>query len=106
MIQQKAAEMLFSIAPTKRTLKDLQGAIQQAGHAQKLFATLAADTSPVVPYNKEIADQRKKYGDSMLRRQEEHLAQQREYEEGMRAKLDTARQKRQEEKERQEVLEV
>lgn len=106
MIQQKAAEMLFSIQPAKRTLKDLQRAIQQAGHAQKLFATLAADPSSVVPYNKDIADQRRKYGESMLRKQDEHLKQQREYEEGVRMKLDTARQRRQEEKERHEAVEV
>lgn len=35
MIQQKAAEMLMSIAPSKRSLKDLELAIQQATHAQK-----------------------------------------------------------------------
>lgn len=35
MIQQKAAEMLFTIPPVKRTLKDLQRVIDQATHAQK-----------------------------------------------------------------------
>lgn len=35
MIQQKSAEMLFSIPPPKRTLKDLQRVIDQATHAQK-----------------------------------------------------------------------
>jgi RNA polymerase-associated protein CTR9 len=35
MIQQKAAEMLFGITPSKRSLKDLQQAIEQLGHAQK-----------------------------------------------------------------------
>jgi RNA polymerase-associated protein CTR9 len=35
MIMQKAAEMLFGISPSKRCLKDLQRAIDQAGHAQK-----------------------------------------------------------------------
>jgi len=35
MIQQKAAEMLFAINPSKRTSKDLQRAIDGAGHAQK-----------------------------------------------------------------------
>jgi RNA polymerase-associated protein CTR9 len=34
MLEQKAAEMLFSIAPGKRNLADLQQAIEQAGHAQ------------------------------------------------------------------------
>ena len=35
MIQQKSAELLFSINVTKRTLKDLQKVIAQATHAQK-----------------------------------------------------------------------
>ncbi|THH01100.1 hypothetical protein EW026_g1546 [Hermanssonia centrifuga] len=37
MIEQKAAEMLLSISPAKRTLKDLQRAIEQAAHAQNLL---------------------------------------------------------------------
>jgi RNA polymerase-associated protein CTR9 len=35
MIQQKSAELLFSINVTKRSLKDLQRAIDSAAHAQK-----------------------------------------------------------------------
>lgn len=124
MIEQKAAEMLLGIQPAKRTLKDLQKGIDQAQHAQKyavslfnltvvdvfllrrLFASLAADKSPVVPYSKEMADQRRKYGESMLRRCDEHLAQQKQFEAEAKAKLDAARQRRQEERERQEALEV
>ncbi|KZT71727.1 TPR-like protein [Daedalea quercina L-15889] len=105
MIQQKAAEMLLSIAPAKRSLKDLELAIQQATQAQKLFASLAADPSPVVPYSKEMADQRRKYGDSMLRRCDEHLATQRQHEAETQAKLEAARQKRQQEREQQEAAE-
>jgi RNA polymerase-associated protein CTR9 len=60
----------------------------------------------MVPYSREMADQRRKYGDSMLRRGDEHLTTQRQFEAEARAKLDAARQKRQEERERQEALEV
>ena len=60
----------------------------------------------MVPYSREIADQRRKYGDIMLRKSEEHLAAQRQFESEAQAKLDAARQKRQEERERQEALEV
>jgi RNA polymerase-associated protein CTR9 len=35
MIQQKSAELLFSVNVTKRTLKDLQKTIDSAAHAQK-----------------------------------------------------------------------
>lgn len=71
-----------------------------------MFASLAADPSPVVPYSRDIADQRRKYGESMLRRGDEHLATQKEFEVEAQAKLDAARQRRQSEKERQEALEV
>jgi hypothetical protein len=45
MIEQKAAEMLFSVAPAKRTLADLEKAINQAGHAQKCVSQC------LVPYS-------------------------------------------------------
>ncbi|KAI0065995.1 TPR-like protein [Artomyces pyxidatus] len=105
MIQQKAAEMLFALNPAKRTLKDLQRAIEHAGHAQKLFASLAADSSQPLPYNRDIADQRRKYGDSMLRRAEEHKVNQKEYEEEQHARQEGARLKRLEEKQRQQAME-
>jgi RNA polymerase-associated protein CTR9 len=72
----------------------------------RVFASLASDKSTMVPYSREIADQRRKYGDNMLRKSEEHLATQEKYESEVQAKLDLARQKRQEERERQGALEV
>ncbi|KAH9929574.1 RNA polymerase II-associated protein [Epithele typhae] len=105
MIQQKAAEIMIAIPSAKRSLKDLQRAIEQAGHAQKLFASLAADPAPVVPYNRELADQRRKYGESMLRRCEGELTTQRQYEEEAQKKIEAARQRRQEERERVDAAE-
>jgi RNA polymerase-associated protein CTR9 len=35
MIQQKSAEMLFAITPSKRSLQDLERVIAQAAHAQR-----------------------------------------------------------------------
>lgn len=72
----------------------------------RLFASLASDKSPLVPYSRDIADQRRKYGESMLRKADDHLAIQRQFEEEAHAKLSSARQKRQEERDRQEALEV
>jgi len=72
----------------------------------RLFASLASDKHQMVPYSREIADQRRKYGDNMLRKGDEHLATQRQFESEAQAKIDAARQKRQEERERQEALEV
>jgi RNA polymerase-associated protein CTR9 len=105
MVQQKSAELLFGLSPSKRTLKDLEWAILQAGHAQRLFASLAADSASVVPYSRDIADQRRKYGESMLRRGDEHLATQKEFEAEAQAKLVAARLRRQMERDKLEAIE-
>jgi RNA polymerase-associated protein CTR9 len=106
MIQQKSAELLFSLPTVKRTLPDLQRGIARAVHAQKMFGSLAADTTTAVPYDRDLAEERKKYADSMLRRAEEHLSVQRQYEAEQAARLEGARQKRAAERERIEALEV
>ncbi|KZV99295.1 TPR-like protein [Exidia glandulosa HHB12029] len=110
MIEQKAAEMLFGLEASKRTLVELKRAIAQAEHAQThvnppVFGSLAADTSGMLPYSRDIADQRRRYGDTMLRKRAEHLAKQEEYENEVNAKFDAARQRRQDEKERLEAAE-
>lgn len=71
----------------------------------RLFDSLAKDKGPV-PYDRDIADNRRKYGDTMLRKAQDHLNNQRQYESDNQARLDAARRKRQEEKERQEAIEV
>ena len=71
----------------------------------RLFASLAADRSQGLPYSKDMADQRRKYGESMLRKGDEHVATQRQYEEEAERRMMSARQKRQEDKERQLALE-
>lgn len=72
----------------------------------RLFASLAADKSSLLPYSRDMADQRRKYGDSMLRKCDEHLASQKQWEADAHAKLEAARQKRQQEKEQQQAMEV
>ena len=71
-----------------------------------MFASLASDPSTFLPYNREIADQRRKYGESILRKADEHLAAQEAYEREVQQKQDAARQRRMDEKERLENLEV
>ncbi|KIY52457.1 RNA polymerase II-associated protein [Fistulina hepatica ATCC 64428] len=105
MIQQKSAEMMFTLPPEKRTLVDLQRAIHQATHAQELFASLASDRATMVPYSRDIADQRRKYGENMLRKSEDHLSRQREYEDQVHARQANARQRRMEDKARQQEIE-
>lgn len=72
----------------------------------RLFASLAEVKTSLVPYNKDIADNRRKYGESMLRKAEEHLAAQRQHEDETQSRLEAARRKRQEEREKQEAAEV
>ena len=69
----------------------------------RIFASLANVKTQLVPYNKDIADNRRKYGESMLRRAEEHLNAQKQHEAETQARLEAARRKRQEEKEKQET---
>lgn len=72
----------------------------------RLFQSLAADKSNQLPYSTDIADQRRKYGESVLRRCDDHLATQRQYENETQARLEEARRKRQEEKDKQDQIEV
>lgn len=72
----------------------------------RLFASLAADPARLVPYDKEMADERRKYGDSVLRKADEHLATQRQYDSGVQDKLDAARQRRQLERDRLQDAQV
>jgi len=67
---------------------------------------LAADESPSLPYDKNIADQRRKYGDNMMKKAEENLQTQRQYDTEKADKLAYAKKLRQEEKEKQDALEV
>jgi RNA polymerase-associated protein CTR9 len=106
MIEQKAAEMLFALKETKRTLAELVHALALAAHAQKLFGALATDAAETVPYSRDMADQRRKYGESVLRRGEEHVRAQREYEGRVTARQEEARQRRAEEKERVAEVQV
>ena len=69
-----------------------------------LFATLAGDRSPAVPYSREIADQRRKYGESILKRSDEQIASQEQHEGAQETRLAEARQKRLDEKRRAQEL--
>ncbi|KAG8935468.1 hypothetical protein FRC03_009248 [Tulasnella sp. 419] len=101
MIEQKSLEMLFSVEDlSKRTLEDLEQAVEHAKHAQTLFNALASDESKMLPYNRDIADQRRKYGETMLRKGEDHINRQREYELENKSRMDEARRLRQEENDR------
>lgn len=56
MIQQKAAELLFSMPPAKRSLDDLRHAIEQAGHAQKCVFLIQDDLALLIIENIILSD--------------------------------------------------
>ncbi|KAK8870014.1 hypothetical protein IAR55_000584 [Kwoniella newhampshirensis] len=97
MIQQKAAEMLFSLEPSKRTLEELQVGLKQAQQAANTFRALANDKSGALPYDADLADQRARYGDGLLRRAPAELQRQEAYEGETQARVEEARRMRAEE---------
>ncbi|WVN89020.1 uncharacterized protein L203_104236 [Cryptococcus depauperatus CBS 7841] len=97
MIQQKAAEMLFSLEPSKRTLEELQQGLEQAKQAASTFRTLADDKFGPLPYDADLADQRARYGDGLLRRAPGEMARQEAYEGEAQARANEARRLRAEE---------
>ncbi|KAH7100332.1 hypothetical protein BKA62DRAFT_706704 [Auriculariales sp. MPI-PUGE-AT-0066] len=105
MIQQKAGEMMFGLEASRREMAELRRAIDMAERAQLLFSALAADISSGLPYNKELADQRRLYGDGLLRRKDEHIAKQEAHERDLDARKAAAKQRRDDEKERIETAE-
>ena len=69
----------------------------------RLYAALSADESPVLPYSRDIADQRHTYGNNLLRRADESLQKQREYENTINAEHESTRRMLQEKRERKEA---
>ncbi|CDZ96575.1 TPR-containing nuclear phosphoprotein that regulates K() uptake [Phaffia rhodozyma] len=105
MIEQKAAEMLIALPTDQRTLAELQDGLKQAVHAQKIFLALASDKSKNLPYNPEMADQRYRYGSSIIRRGPAEVEKQTAYEQDAQATVAAAMQRREEEKQKLEAKE-
>ncbi|WWC85242.1 uncharacterized protein L201_000104 [Kwoniella dendrophila CBS 6074] len=106
MIQQKAAEMLFSLDVSKRTLEELEIGLQQAQQAANTFRALADDKSGPLPYDADLADQRARYGDGLLRRAPGEMDKQKAYESEFQARVEEARKMRAAEQERIQAAEA
>ncbi|KAK4687282.1 RNA polymerase-associated protein CTR9, partial [Tremellales sp. Uapishka_1] len=106
MIQQKAAEMLLGLDPSRRTLEELNIALGQAQQAANTFRVLADDRSGALPYDAELADQRARYGDSLLRKAPEQINKQEIYEGETQARVEEARRARKEEQDRIQAAEA
>ncbi|PLW41930.1 hypothetical protein PCASD_12797 [Puccinia coronata f. sp. avenae] len=104
LVQQKGLELLVDLPPSSRTLAEIRTAIADAQLAQEAFGELAAKPAGTVPFDIDIAHQRKRYGESLLRRTSELSESQEAYESSEMAKVERARQER--ENERQKLAEA
>lgn len=104
MIQQKAAELVLGLDPSKRTLTEVRQVIGQAEHSTMIFRTLADLRDRPLPYDSDLADQRSKYGESLQRRGGEQLMQQQEYEADIEGKHSVAKEARDAERKRQAMM--
>lgn len=71
-----------------------------------IFRALADDRSGALPYDADLADQRARYGDGLLKRAPEQLSKQEAYEGEFKARVEEARRARAEEQARIQAAEV
>jgi len=71
-----------------------------------MFRALADDRSGALPYDADLADQRAKYGDGLLKRAPEQMEKQQVYEHEAQARVEEARRIRDEEKKKLQEAEV
>lgn len=72
----------------------------------RIFSALANDKSKNLPYNPEMAEQRYRYGSSIIRRGPAEVDKQTAYEQDAQAKVSSAMQRREDEKRKLEAKEV
>lgn len=100
MIQQKAAEIMLGLDPSRRMLDELKLALKRAGEAVSIFRALADDKTRPLPYDPEVADHRARYGESLVRKGPEAIATQEEFESEAAARVEEARRMRAAEQDR------
>ncbi|ORY91479.1 hypothetical protein BCR35DRAFT_323300 [Leucosporidium creatinivorum] len=100
LVQQKGVEILFGLAPERRTLAEIQLALADCAESQTVFEQLANDPNPNPPYQKGMPSQRHKYGTSLLGRAAAIIETQEAYEATEHAKLNAAKRAREEERAR------
>ncbi|GMK55590.1 hypothetical protein CspeluHIS016_0206460 [Cutaneotrichosporon spelunceum] len=100
MIQQKAAEIMLGLEPSRRLLDELKLALKRATEAVGIFRALADDKTRPLPYDPEVADHRARYGESLVRKGPEAIATQEEFESEAAARVEEARRMRAAEQER------
>ncbi|GAA5934231.1 hypothetical protein JCM10213_003737 [Rhodosporidiobolus nylandii] len=105
VLKQKGFEILTGLPAEKRTSAELRSSHEHLQASQALFQQLVDDQSPQPPYPRDIVKGRLSYGTSLLRRYQDILDRQNEYEETEQGKLDHARRAREAEQAKREEAE-
>lgn len=106
VLKQKGVEILYALAPEKRTSAELNVALEHLQASTTLFEQLANDPTKPTPYPAEVPRQRRSYGASLEKRFEATLATQTEYEQTEQGKVEQARRLREAEQKRRDELEA
>ncbi|KAG8810481.1 hypothetical protein FRC17_002920 [Serendipita sp. 399] len=107
VIEQRAAEMVFNLGVSKRTMAELREAVDLASHAQRLLYDLSEDNSAGgLPYDRDMAAQRHRYLTTLQRKGAEQVSQQEAHEKEHDAQLQAAREHRMAEKSAAEAREL
>ncbi|KAF9285833.1 protein required for normal CLN1 and CLN2 G1 cyclin expression [Mortierella alpina] len=106
LIQQSYAQLVADRASNERTCEDIHHAIAGLGAAKGILKSLiAVPASEHVYYEREIAAQREKHGDSLLNNLQRRLKDQEAFEAEKQKVADETRRKREEEKTRKDEAE-
>ncbi|KAG0084567.1 protein required for normal CLN1 and CLN2 G1 cyclin expression [Podila epicladia] len=103
LIQQSYAQIISDKAPDQRTVQDINTAITGLGVAKGLLKTLiSVPPKEHVYYDRDIAAQREKHGDSLLKILQGKLTDQEVFEAEKQRIMDETRRKREAEKQKQD----
>lgn len=103
LILQNAATIMLDLEPSKRTLEELTHALKRAEEAASIFRSLADDKAGPLAYDRNMADQRAKFLDSIVSRGQAEVKKQEAYEAEFAARVEEARRVRAEEQARIEA---
>ncbi|KAH8080146.1 Pol II transcription elongation factor [Filobasidium floriforme] len=105
MIQQKTAEVILALDPSKRSLQEVEQVIEQAKSSTIIFRNLSETRERPLPYDVDLVDQRSKYGEGLLRRADDQRQKQMTWENEQTERHLEAVRRRQEERRKLEQIE-
>ncbi|TIB72226.1 Sec63-domain-containing protein [Wallemia mellicola] len=80
MIEQKMLQVVLDTPSDKRSLQDLQKAIDLSVESQELFGKLAAEDPATVPFSVDLAEQRQAFGEGLVVRGPSEIEKQKVFE--------------------------